>query len=377
MTIKQKSLISILLVFISVFIFQYFQLSTPLSPPKPNLNKYPLYSHYQFNTDSQVINIGVQPLGVPIGAISELIKRDKVLRTKLNQLGFKLSFYNFLNGSDLNHFWQKGIDIGLSGDMPTLVAATNYDIVIASLLKQEFTSLVAREYKLLSELKNKRIAVPFGSNAHYSILRALKLDNMSSSDVELVDLSVQKHAQALQQRKIDAFAVWEPFPTLARRTYPEQVIIHKGLSTAYLFFSRQLVNSNPEVARLVLAAQLRAMRWMNLSRKNLYQVSTWQLNAYEALMQKKSILSVKENAKLIRNGLLSITDTPVIPSASLITKGYLHQAFLFLQEMKMININASWQHTYKSFQPELLEAVLADKRYYQLDQFDYRRTRNE
>ncbi len=377
MTIKQRGLISIVIALSCAFIFQYFRVPEPSIQPKPDLNKHSLYSNYQFSADPKIINMGIQPLGVPIGAVSELIKRDKILHKKLDQLGFKLSFYDFLKGSDLFYFWEKGLDIGLSGDMPTLMAATNHDIVITSLVKQEFTSLVAREYGLLSELKNKRIGVPFGSNAHYSILRALKLENIASEDVTLINIDLQEYAQSLNERSIDAFAAWEPFPTLARKIDPELVVIHKGLSTSYLLISIQLFNKHPEVAKLVLAAQLRAMRWMNLSRKNLYQASTWQLKAYEVLMQKKSLLNVKENAELIRNGLLNITDTPIIPETSLAEGGFLHQAFLFLQKMNKISVNASWQHVYKSFQPELLAAVLADKKHYQLEIFDYREGSHE
>lgn len=355
-----------------ILLLRYF--SPSIIPEKDNidLNTHLLYSQYQFSRDPQVIHFGIQPLGVPIGAISELFKRDKILKDALAQLNFKLTFYDFLNGGDLNYFWNRGLDIGMSGDMPTIVAAANNDVVVSSLIKQEFTSFIAREYSLLPDFKGKKIAIPFGSNAHYSVLRALELENMSPEDVKLVNLNVHQHAQALATRKIDAFAAWEPFPTVARTINPEFIVVHKGLSSSYLFFSDRLFKNHPEVSSLILAAQVRAMNWMNLSKDNLHQVSKWQLQAYERVMNKKSPLNIEQNSELIRNGLLSIRDTPVISQSSLAEQGFLQQAFLFLQKMEIIKVDVNWEKVRKRFKTRFIAKVLNNKEYYQLEQFDYR-----
>jgi len=376
MIYKKLSLILLAITLICLLLIQYISYSED-SQIKADLNQHPFYSHYQFNTGQQTINMAIQPLGVPIGAVAELIKRDKILHAKLKELGFKLRFYNFLSGKDINYFWDKGIDIGMGGDMPTLVSVANHDTVITSLFKQEFTSIVAKEYSLLTDLENNKIALPFGSNAHYSVLRALKLENISSDNVDLINMDIHEYADALKHGKIDAFAAWEPFPSLAREKYPEFVVIHKGLSTAYLFFANKLTKEHPKVVHLLLAAQVRAMRWMNQSRKNLFQISEWQLQAYEAFLHKKSPLTVGKNAELIRNGLLSITDTPAIPEKSLIEGGFLQQAFLFLQAMNKINKSVDWHEIKNGFNVEFLAAVLVNKKHYQLEVFDYQQGSHE
>jgi len=342
-----------------------------------DLNVDPLYSGYQFQTDSSHINIGIQPLGVPIGAVAELLKRDQLLQSELKQLGFKMNFFAFFSGRDLNFFWDKGLDVGMSGDMPTLVAAAHNDIIITSLIKQEFSSLVAREYGFLSGLIGKKIAVPFGSNAHYSVLRALNIEGIKQTDVKLINLNVHQMTQAIMEKKIDAFAAWEPFPSLAGILHPELVIIHKGLSTSYLFFSKPFFNKHPEISKLIIAGQIRAMRWMNQSQDNLIKASEWQLQAYKKFANKESVLSVEQNAKLIYKGLLSISETPSIPEKSLKDNGFLHQAFLFLQDTQKINPTKSWKEVHKNFNTEILFDVLANKSRYRLDQFNYRLNSDE
>jgi len=361
---------------LAFFIQNKDKLETP-SSAEVDLNKHPLYSLYQIQKQPKNINFAIQPLGVPIGAIAELFQRDEILQKALDKLGFKLNFYDFLKGSDINFFWDKGLNIGMGGDMPTLMAAAHNEIIITSLIKQEFTSLVAREFSLLSDLKGKTVAVPLGSNAHYSVLRALKLENIDSQKVNIINLAVNEYAEALEQRKIDAFAAWEPFPALARLRYPEFVTIHKGLSTAYLFFSKELFSKNPEVLRLVLAAQIRAMSWINESKHNLFLASEWQLQSYEKITKKKSLLSVAENAELIRNGLLSISETPVIPLKSIDVNGFLHQAFLFLKHDNRIDESVSWNKVHQSFKPEILSDLFVKKQHYQLEQYSYLRGFNE
>ena len=61
-----------------------------------------------------------------------------------------------------------------------------------------------------SGLIGKKIATPFASTAHYSLLNALKLNGISEKDVELLDMQPADIYAAWQRGDIDAAYVWEP-----------------------------------------------------------------------------------------------------------------------------------------------------------------------
>jgi hypothetical protein len=103
---------------------------TAAREPDGDLARHPLYSKFDFGKPSQRINFGAQPLSVPIGVIGEVMKRDRVLRNALGEIGFEIRFHPFLKGDDINFFLRQGkIDIALLGDMPTIMTASAYDIV--------------------------------------------------------------------------------------------------------------------------------------------------------------------------------------------------------------------------------------------------------
>ena len=62
----------------------------------------------------------------------------------------------------------------------------------------------------IAELKGKRIATPFASTAHYSLLAALSQNKLSPNDVQLVDLQPQAILAAWDRGDIDAAYTWLP-----------------------------------------------------------------------------------------------------------------------------------------------------------------------
>lgn len=95
---KLLSLMVIVLIAV-VSILTYSREKQSLLPPSiPNLITHPVYSKYNFDTSSQIINRGTQPFYSPTGLITETIKRDLIVRKALDPLGFSLRMYPFLKG---------------------------------------------------------------------------------------------------------------------------------------------------------------------------------------------------------------------------------------------------------------------------------------
>ena len=74
----------------SFFLFAAFCFSLTLAA-KISLNV-PITPRYQFSQSKSVINIGTQPLYLPVGLITETMSRDKILQNQLAALGMKIRF---------------------------------------------------------------------------------------------------------------------------------------------------------------------------------------------------------------------------------------------------------------------------------------------
>ncbi len=237
---------------------------------KSDLLTHPIYSKYQFNNTDKIINIGTQPLYLPSGLISETMKRDRILRKALLNLGLELKYFPFLKGDDVNFFLKhKALDGGIGGDMPAITAAATMDVVIPVLIQQGFISILARRPMLLAELRGRPIGYAFGSNAHYALLKALSSENLTESEVDLIPMDTPEMADALSSKKVDAFSAWEPTPAIALKKHPDFVVIHRVLTTGYLYYLRPFYEKNQEALLHIIAAVFRSLRWMRNERENL------------------------------------------------------------------------------------------------------------
>ena len=337
-----------------------------------DLSHHPVYSKYKFNNAENVINLGVQPLYSPTGFITEVMKRDAVLRKNLSASGMEARYYAFLKGGDVNCFLRNGdIDVGIGGDMPAITAAATMDTVIPALIQQGFTSVVANRSMLIRELRGKKIGYAFGSNAHYALLKALSSGRLSEDQVKLIPMDVNEMPEALQSGKVTAFSAWEPTPAITLMKYPENVVIHRYLSSGYIYFTKIFSDKYPEVVRQIVAAEIRALRWMQSSRENLLKASEWALQASERLTMQKVELSVEENASLAEDDILGIASAPIIPHNDLRQNGSLFTEFEFLKALNQIPASANWEKVHDSFDLQIMIDVLTHSKEYKLSKFNY------
>ncbi|MEE8423168.1 MAG: NrtA/SsuA/CpmA family ABC transporter substrate-binding protein [Thermodesulfobacteriota bacterium] len=339
---------------------------------KQGLLKHPIYSKYEFSDEDSVINIGVQPLFIPTGHIVETIKRDGVFREALSELGMVIKYYSFLKGSDVNYFLKRSdLDIGIGGDMPTLTAASSIDIVIPSLFQLGFTSIMANRHMLLTELRGRRIGYALGSNAHYGLLNALAQEGISENDVRLVSMDVNKMPERLRNGSISAFSAWEPTPTISLKINKDSVIIHQSQSSGYIYFSREFAEKYPEPVKHVIAAEIRAIRWIQKSRQNLLSASKWALLEAEILSGNKPSLSIKEYMELAKKDILGMDSDPVIPEIFFSGSGTLRREFELLKSIGKIPANFHWKRVRDSFDLDVINEVIGNSLKYKLNEFEY------
>ena len=275
------------------------------------------------------------------------------------RLTTEIRFHPFLKGADVNRFLIKGeLEGGIGGDMPAIGACVGARAAIVSLADNNFTSIIGRKSILLGDLKGRRIAYAFGSNAHYAVLKALSTVGLGESHVVLVRMEVDKMPTALAAGEVDAFSAWEPTPSVALRTVDGTKTVGRRLSSGYLYFSPAFVRDHPELARLVLAAQVRALGWLVQTRENLLRASQWAIEAGGALSGAQPKLSAKDYAEVTEEALRRISFLPVIPESDLSDKGHMFQAFQFLQEIGKVPSTVSWDDIRSCFDVGPMNDVL-------------------
>lgn len=316
-----------------------------------------------------LVNVGIQPLGVPSGVISAVMQRDRLLQRALQASG-GVRFVPFAKGADIvPKLAEHQVQVGLLGDMPTLLATVNRQGVIAGLIKQTSTAIVARGVVQLSDLAGKRIGYVPMSSAHHTLLQGLRSAGLREDQVRLVALPVNDLPDALARGDLDAFAAWEPGPALALAVDRRNRVVFRGRTSDYLVLDRAFVESSPEAAMQVVAAFARAIEWMRRSQSNLNQAVQWLKRDVQAYAGKPLSLPDEQIARITHQDILDVPAAPVIPGR--LTNPPLHGEFDFLRSMGKLPANASWDAVVAAFQYDGLASVMAQARRYNLSTFDY------
>jgi len=146
-----------------------------------------------------------------------VVKHNKWLEAALPDT--KIDWVRFDSGGDVNTAVVAGaVDIGLAGSSPVtrgLSAPLNIDYQVAWIhdVIGDAESLVARDgsgITSIADLKGHKIATPFASTSHYSLVAALTDAGLSTDDVTLVDLQPGDILAAWTRGDVDAAYVWDP-----------------------------------------------------------------------------------------------------------------------------------------------------------------------
>ncbi|MET1028252.1 MAG: taurine ABC transporter substrate-binding protein [Dongiaceae bacterium] len=131
--------------------------------------------------------------------------------------GWKINWRKFDSGADVIAAIASGdLDIGYVGSSPLAAATTRQlpiqTIFIASQIG-ESEALVVRNgagIQKPQDLIGKKVAVPFVSTTHYSLLAALKHWKIDPTKVQILNIRPPEIAAAWVRGDIDAAYVWDP-----------------------------------------------------------------------------------------------------------------------------------------------------------------------
>lgn len=178
---------------------------------------------------TSTVRLGFQ--AIPNGDL--LVKDRNLLQACLPNA--KITWSQFASGADVVQAFGAGsLDIGTLGSSPAtkaLSAPLNLPVQVVWIndVIGASESLVAKQKSDLAGLRGKRIATPFGSTSHYSLLAALDKAGLTGQ-VELINLQPEAIPGAWQGDQIDAAWVWDP--TLSKLTAAGGTVITSSAETA-------------------------------------------------------------------------------------------------------------------------------------------------
>ncbi|MGW5002277.1 taurine ABC transporter substrate-binding protein [Streptomyces hydrogenans] len=199
-----------------------------------------------------------------------VVKNQRLLEKALPDA--EIRWVRFDSGGDVNTAVIAGaVDLGLLGSSPVTKGLSApldipYKVLWIHDLIGDNEALVARkEIGSVAALKGRKVAAPFGSTAHYSLLAALDAAGLSAADVSLVDLQPQDALAAWQRGDIDAAYVWTPSLTELRKSgkvlVTSREIAAQGKPTADLgVVTDAFAGKHPEIVDAWLSAEDQAVK---------------------------------------------------------------------------------------------------------------------
>ena len=134
--------------------------------------------------------------------------------------GWAIEWRKFNSGAEVNAAMASGaVVISELGSVPLAAGASqgvDYKVFLICKAIDGSEALIVRNgtgITKTADLKGKKVAVPVGSTAHFSLMGALRMANLSEKDVQVIGMSPPEISAAWSQNAIDAAFIWEPAKT--------------------------------------------------------------------------------------------------------------------------------------------------------------------
>jgi sulfonate transport system substrate-binding protein len=213
-----------------------------------------------------LVRIGYQKYGS-----LNVVKAQGTFDQKLAQEGTKTQWIQFQAGPQLLEGMNVGsIDIGHSGEAPPIFAqaAGTPFVYIGSQPPYPVGEAILvpknSPIKTVADLKGKKIALNKGSNVHYLLVKALEKAGLKYQDIQPAFLPPADARAAFDGGKIDAWAIWDPFLTVAQAATEARVLTDgEGIVTnrEFFFATRKFAETHPEIIQALNDAIDRAAAW--------------------------------------------------------------------------------------------------------------------
>ncbi len=164
--------------------------------------------------------------------------------------GWTIEWRQFGSGTEVIAAMASGdVQVAELGSSPLTIGASqgvDYQLFMIAQGLGTAESLIAKAdsgIAKLEDIKGKRVAVPVGSTAHYSLMGALAHVGIAESDVTIVNLASDQIAAAWDSGQVDAAFIWEPVQNQILQTGTFIVGADQTAAWGYPTFDGWVVNS--------------------------------------------------------------------------------------------------------------------------------------
>jgi taurine transport system substrate-binding protein len=215
----------------------------------------------------KVVNIGTQ----------QMPNDERIAITKdffEKELGVKVNIIEFQAGDIRNALVSKDIDFALLGSASAaqgIASGIDIETIWIHEVLGDAERLVVKKNSNINSIKDlagKKIATPFTTTTHYSLLKALELNGVSEKDVTLLDMQMPDVYAAWQRGDIAAAYAWEP--TLSNLLKDGKTIIsskdmaEKGVVTSNVeVVRREFAEKYPDIVTKYIKAVNKAVKLYN------------------------------------------------------------------------------------------------------------------
>ncbi len=187
--------------------------------------------------------------------------------------GWDVEWRKFASGSDVIAAMASGdIKITELGSAPMSIAATqgiDLQLVMLAQVIGKAESLIVRDgsgIESVDDLKGKRLAVPVGSTAHFSLMGVLDHAGLTTNDVTVMSMPPDQIAAAWEQDAIDGAFIWQPVQSQIMQTGKLLVGADETADWGYPTFDGWVVNAEfAKENKEALAAFLKTINDANMA----------------------------------------------------------------------------------------------------------------
>ncbi|MBX9257574.1 aliphatic sulfonate ABC transporter substrate-binding protein [Desmonostoc muscorum CCALA 125] len=221
---------------------------------------------------SKVLRMGYQSAG-------DLVRNRKVLEKRLEPLGIKVEWAQFVQGPQLMEGMAAGrVDVGSVGETPPIfaqVAGSKLVYVVGTQRNNRTgtSSVIAvppeSPLKKFEEIKGQEVYFQKGSASHYFILRALQSIGLTIKDIKIKSIPTIEARAAFLEGKIPVWMTGDPHYAIAEKMGRIRVLRDSvGLDSpgGYYIADRKFAEENPGLLK-ILIEELHALdKWADVNR---------------------------------------------------------------------------------------------------------------
>jgi NitT/TauT family transport system substrate-binding protein len=127
-------------------------------------------------------------------------------------------------------------------------------------------SVLGRNVASMDDLKGKRVGVARGTGSETFWLSVVSKLNLNPADYTIVNVEAPEMVAALERGNIDAFAVWEPWPTRAMRAIPNTRILVSNdtiqIVRNFIYMNKGWAQGNAETTQRFLRSLIQAQEFI-------------------------------------------------------------------------------------------------------------------